>query len=74
MAMTPPGFGPRTFLSGPVTAHCAEYRGSHLGLFNAAPAIIGARVPEAYVAIMDRFGPAETGDQNRQWNDGCRPT
>ena len=49
----PPGFGARTFLSGSVTARRAEYRGSHLGPLNAAPAVIGARVPEAYVAIMD---------------------
>ena len=65
MAMIPPVSAPERPCPGPVATHCAECRGSHLGLFNAAPAIIGARVPEPYVAIMDRCGPTETGDPQR---------
>ncbi len=39
-----------------VAAPCAKCRSGHLGLSCAAPAIIGTRVPEAYVAIMELKG------------------
>src|SRR6185503_11310658 len=56
----PPGFSPRNTCPEHVTAP-APSRGSHLGLFNAAPPITSVRGPRSYVAIMDRFGLAETG-------------
>lgn len=57
MAMLSPGSGPGTSVSGRrVTVRCAMNRGGHLGLSCAAPAIIGVRVPEAYVAIMELKG------------------
>lgn len=57
MAMLSPWCGPGN-ISVPVrvAARCAKCRGGYLGLCNAPPAIIGARVPEAYVAIMERSG------------------
>ncbi len=52
--MPSPGSGSGTTLSrGRVATPSANCRGGHLGLCNAPPAIIGARVPEAYGAIME---------------------
>ncbi|MDR6415718.1 hypothetical protein J2808_002459 [Pseudarthrobacter sulfonivorans] len=54
VAVLSPGVQSRnTFVRGRVAVRCANCRGGHLGLCNAPPAIIGARVPEAYVAIME---------------------
>lgn len=44
---------PNVPVRGRVAARSADLPGGHLGLCNAPPVIIGARVPEAYVAIME---------------------
>jgi hypothetical protein len=50
----PPVAVPERLLSrGRVAARSAKYRGGPLGLCYAPPANIGARVPEAYGAIME---------------------
>ena len=56
----PPGFGPGIPIRNPWPP-LAPSRGSHLGLFNAAPRMTSVRGPRSYVAIMDRFGSAEVG-------------
>lgn len=68
---SPPVAVPERLLSrGRVAARSAKYRGGQLGLCYAPPAIIGARVPEAYGAIMEPI----QGYGNRESPPGNLPS